>query len=345
MTRGSGGAVIVTLFVDNLPSKLHWKGLWKIFGRQGGVSSMFIASKGSTRRSRFAFARTGSRDDALWKLQRLNGLIINDSRISVAMSSRQAMREIVCAMHVPTRWASEAIRPRLSERAIRWHPRNHARSRRECMATYKVARSAWRPTRSPGGHGDLCLWTCMAGHVVGRPEGTATYGQHSAAKCSNRPLPTVSRPTSIPHCHDASPEVSKSTTQPPTSCSMVSHHHSYGDSPSFTLVTGPKRDSVVAIKPSVTCKKKRETNTDTRNNGKRTDEENTTNTSNQRQEKPKRKERSLTLDALFALGNPKRRRRSKHRRVTWRFSATVEGGRRGDWRRSKAADGVWFSLR
>ncbi|KAE8700581.1 hypothetical protein F3Y22_tig00110556pilonHSYRG00349 [Hibiscus syriacus] len=88
------------------------------------------------------------------------------------MSSRRAMREIACVMHVPTRWASEAIRPRASDRG---HPselcegiRGQEESREEqeeCMATYKVARSAWRPTRSPGVHGDL----------QGRPECMATY--------------------------------------------------------------------------------------------------------------------------------------------------------------------------
>ncbi|KAE8691013.1 hypothetical protein F3Y22_tig00110893pilonHSYRG00920 [Hibiscus syriacus] len=99
------------------------------------------------------------------------------------MSSLRAMREIACAMHVPT-----VGHPRLSERAMREHPkpsdrghpteairasytrasedkRNHARNRRECMATYKVARRAWRPmfgdmhdwprSRSPKRHGDL----------------------------------------------------------------------------------------------------------------------------------------------------------------------------------------------
>ncbi|KAE8722492.1 hypothetical protein F3Y22_tig00013960pilonHSYRG00139 [Hibiscus syriacus] len=141
------------------------------------------------------------------------------------------MREIACAMHVPTRWASEAIReamrehPRPSNRghpteAIRPRPSdqghpteairpNYVRAcedsrtsyaraseraskgrspglhgdlqgRQDCMATYKVARIAWRPmfgdvhmpcntfifsvcsssgswpcSRSPGRHGDL----------------------------------------------------------------------------------------------------------------------------------------------------------------------------------------------
>ncbi|KAE8704876.1 Kinase superfamily protein [Hibiscus syriacus] len=91
---------------------------------------------------------------------------------------------------------SRASYARASERASKGRsPGVHGdlQGRQECMATYKVARIAWRPTRSPGGHGDLCLGTCMchathsfslcvrrreAGHVVGRPEGMATYGQY-----------------------------------------------------------------------------------------------------------------------------------------------------------------------
>ncbi|KAE8720163.1 hypothetical protein F3Y22_tig00109908pilonHSYRG00027 [Hibiscus syriacus] len=74
----------LTLFVDNLSSKLHWKGLWQIFGRQGGVSSVYIASKRSVKGSRFAFVRTGSKEDAsrMW----LNGIMINESRISVSIA-------------------------------------------------------------------------------------------------------------------------------------------------------------------------------------------------------------------------------------------------------------------
>ncbi|KAE8693383.1 hypothetical protein F3Y22_tig00110813pilonHSYRG00302 [Hibiscus syriacus] len=82
------------------------------------------------------------------------------------------LQEIACAMHVPTCWASEAIRPRPSDRGhpnelcegIRGQPSelcegirgkpSEGRSpgvhgvlqgRPEGMATYKVARRAWRP--------------------------------------------------------------------------------------------------------------------------------------------------------------------------------------------------------
>ncbi|KAE8717873.1 hypothetical protein F3Y22_tig00110020pilonHSYRG00202 [Hibiscus syriacus] len=69
----------------------------------------------------------------------------------VAMSSGE-LQEIACAMHVPTRWASDR-----AMREHRGHPKSYEGSRAslrgqpsegrspECMATYKVARRAWRP--------------------------------------------------------------------------------------------------------------------------------------------------------------------------------------------------------
>ncbi|KAE8655847.1 hypothetical protein F3Y22_tig00117016pilonHSYRG00110 [Hibiscus syriacus] len=105
------------------------------------------------------------------------------------MSSRRAMREIACVMHVPTRWASEAIRPRASDRGhsselcegIRGQEESRE-EQEECMTTYKVARSACRPTkgrpecmatyagklprrRSPGRHGDLRPTLCNSPYL------------------------------------------------------------------------------------------------------------------------------------------------------------------------------------
>ncbi|KAE8674528.1 hypothetical protein F3Y22_tig00111745pilonHSYRG00047 [Hibiscus syriacus] len=111
------------------------------------------------------------------------------------------LQEIACAMHVPTRWASEVIRPRPSE-SIRGHPTEAIRTsytrasegnrasyaresegsrarvgRPECMATYVLGRACamqhvhslcLSKGRSPRVHGDL----------QGRPECMATYGQH-----------------------------------------------------------------------------------------------------------------------------------------------------------------------
>ncbi|KAE8700373.1 triacylglycerol lipase 2-like [Hibiscus syriacus] len=71
------------------------------------------------------------------------------------------LREIACSMHVPTRWASEAIRPSYARafEAIR------ARESEGSRASY--ARDSERASkgRSPGVHGDL----------QGHPEGMSTY--------------------------------------------------------------------------------------------------------------------------------------------------------------------------
>ncbi|KAL4297063.1 hypothetical protein GQ457_12G027510 [Hibiscus cannabinus] len=44
---------IFTLFVENLPEKLHWQGLRHAFGRFGDVLDAFIASKRNRRGRRF----------------------------------------------------------------------------------------------------------------------------------------------------------------------------------------------------------------------------------------------------------------------------------------------------
>ncbi|KAE8659039.1 DNAse I-like superfamily protein isoform 2 [Hibiscus syriacus] len=97
------------------------------------------------------------------------------------------LQEIACAMHVPTRWASETIRPRPSE-SIRRQPsegrspgvHGDLQGRPEGMATYVLGACAMQHVhshvyslclskgRSPGVHGDL----------QGRLECMTTYGQH-----------------------------------------------------------------------------------------------------------------------------------------------------------------------
>ncbi|KAE8720093.1 hypothetical protein F3Y22_tig00109919pilonHSYRG00071 [Hibiscus syriacus] len=75
------------------------------------------------------------------------------------------LQEIACAMYVPIRWASEAIReyPRPSDRG---HPNELCEGiRGQPSELCEGIRGKPREGRSPGGHGDL----------QGRPEGMATY--------------------------------------------------------------------------------------------------------------------------------------------------------------------------
>ncbi|KAK8633453.1 hypothetical protein V6N13_014299 [Hibiscus sabdariffa] len=73
----------VSLFVDNLPPLLHWKGLWQIFGRYCDVMNAFIANKRSKRGSRFGFVKVSNKKDAAMAIERLNGRNVYGSRISV----------------------------------------------------------------------------------------------------------------------------------------------------------------------------------------------------------------------------------------------------------------------
>ncbi|KAK8595499.1 hypothetical protein V6N13_016866 [Hibiscus sabdariffa] len=69
---------VVTLFVHNLPNRLHWKGLWHVFARHGDVI------------------------DALRAMERLNGLVIYGNKILVALAKysgrMQPKKRIVVGM-------------------------------------------------------------------------------------------------------------------------------------------------------------------------------------------------------------------------------------------------------
>ncbi|KAE8673492.1 Serine carboxypeptidase-like 40 [Hibiscus syriacus] len=72
-----------------LPIKTAWRP-WstdgEIVGRHGRALSVFIANKRSRGGTRFAFLRVGSKDEALRLTEKLNGLQIYSSRISVGLA-------------------------------------------------------------------------------------------------------------------------------------------------------------------------------------------------------------------------------------------------------------------
>ncbi|KAE8716669.1 hypothetical protein F3Y22_tig00110114pilonHSYRG00633 [Hibiscus syriacus] len=76
----------VSLFVDNLPNTIHWKGLWQIVGRCGEVLSVYIPKKRSRAGSRFGFVKVGNKVEAERVKERLKGLIVYGSRISVSFA-------------------------------------------------------------------------------------------------------------------------------------------------------------------------------------------------------------------------------------------------------------------
>ncbi|KAE8678066.1 hypothetical protein F3Y22_tig00111445pilonHSYRG00069 [Hibiscus syriacus] len=76
----------ISLFVDNLPNSIHWKGLWHIVGRYGEVLSVYLPSKRSRAGSRFGFVKVGNMVEANRVKERLNGLMVYGSRISVSFA-------------------------------------------------------------------------------------------------------------------------------------------------------------------------------------------------------------------------------------------------------------------
>ncbi|KAK8676434.1 hypothetical protein V6N13_142008 [Hibiscus sabdariffa] len=65
--------MVVTPFVQNLPSKLHWSGLKQVFGRHGDIVDSFIARKLDKSRKRLGFVRFSNWVDADNAIKQLNG--------------------------------------------------------------------------------------------------------------------------------------------------------------------------------------------------------------------------------------------------------------------------------
>ncbi|KAL4279774.1 hypothetical protein GQ457_03G001570 [Hibiscus cannabinus] len=64
---------VISLFVQNIPPSLHWKGLWHTFGKHGEVIDTFIARKLDKTGKRFGFVRFNSRCDAERAIEKFNG--------------------------------------------------------------------------------------------------------------------------------------------------------------------------------------------------------------------------------------------------------------------------------
>ncbi|KAK9026529.1 hypothetical protein V6N11_039366 [Hibiscus sabdariffa] len=73
----------VTLFVENIPSRMQWKGLWHLFARHGEVTRTYVARKLSRGGKRFAFVSFGEDSDATRPMERLNGFNVYGYRLMV----------------------------------------------------------------------------------------------------------------------------------------------------------------------------------------------------------------------------------------------------------------------
>ncbi|KAK8647664.1 hypothetical protein V6N13_121393 [Hibiscus sabdariffa] len=77
---------IFTVFVENIPEAMVWKGLWHTFTRHGDVVDTYIARKRSKRGVRFGFVRFKSIVDAERAIERMNGFRFYGCRLMVKLA-------------------------------------------------------------------------------------------------------------------------------------------------------------------------------------------------------------------------------------------------------------------
>ncbi|KAK8677029.1 hypothetical protein V6N13_142585 [Hibiscus sabdariffa] len=73
----------VSLFVENIPERIQWKGLWHLFARHGEVVATFIARKLSRGGKRFGFVMFKDEVDTGRAMERLNGFEVYGYRMIV----------------------------------------------------------------------------------------------------------------------------------------------------------------------------------------------------------------------------------------------------------------------
>ncbi|KAL4309158.1 hypothetical protein GQ457_01G002270 [Hibiscus cannabinus] len=81
-----------TLFIENIPRRMHWKGLWHLFARHGDVYRAYIANKLSRGGKRFGFVSFGTERDALRALERLNGFSVYGFTLTVKLANHNNWR-------------------------------------------------------------------------------------------------------------------------------------------------------------------------------------------------------------------------------------------------------------
>ncbi|KAL4319582.1 hypothetical protein GQ457_18G015810 [Hibiscus cannabinus] len=73
----------VTLFVENIPNRMQWKGLWHLFARHGKVTRTFIVRKLSRGGKRFGFVGFENNIDVERVSERLNGFSVYGYKLTV----------------------------------------------------------------------------------------------------------------------------------------------------------------------------------------------------------------------------------------------------------------------
>ncbi|KAE8718366.1 hypothetical protein F3Y22_tig00110015pilonHSYRG00250 [Hibiscus syriacus] len=75
-----------TIFIENLPEKIHWKRLGSIFGSHGQVIDAFIPKKRNSKGFRFGFIRFATIEEARTSISKMNGNHIYGNKIRVYLA-------------------------------------------------------------------------------------------------------------------------------------------------------------------------------------------------------------------------------------------------------------------
>ncbi|KAL4364359.1 hypothetical protein GQ457_04G020670 [Hibiscus cannabinus] len=63
---------VITLFISNLPTKIHWTRLRQTFGRHGDLVDAYVANKKDKQGRRYGFVRFSNQRDADRAMERIN---------------------------------------------------------------------------------------------------------------------------------------------------------------------------------------------------------------------------------------------------------------------------------
>ncbi|XVF32255.1 hypothetical protein REPUB_Repub17cG0065800 [Reevesia pubescens] len=81
--RRNYSGVVTSVFVNNIPQKVHWRWLWTIFEHHGRVVDVFIPRKRNGLGKQYGFVHFAFRPAALTAIRRLNGAWLLNSKIGV----------------------------------------------------------------------------------------------------------------------------------------------------------------------------------------------------------------------------------------------------------------------
>nr|KJB53433.1 hypothetical protein B456_009G210200 [Gossypium raimondii] len=82
----------VSVFVNNLPERRHWRWMQQLFGYHGRVMDVFIPKKRGAAGRRFGFVRYGSIRDARRAIERLDDFMMMNQRLGRNMVQFQGRK-------------------------------------------------------------------------------------------------------------------------------------------------------------------------------------------------------------------------------------------------------------